>query len=175
MKKDEIFKDKERSWENEDFENDFMINTKINKAIYNKLSYNRDTMIILLIRKREVLNQFLEIHFENIASVRAIYQLLFESRKKICHIQIENVLNSKSVSFIEQSNRYYQTWLNRFQEDFSSTSKILKFASRLITEILKFRTSSSEKFNSLENRLRSRDKRSLKDKRSYRKEQLLSE
>jgi hypothetical protein len=56
MKKDEIFKDKERSRENEDFENDLMTNTKINRVIYNKSSYNRDAMIILFIRKREALN-----------------------------------------------------------------------------------------------------------------------
>jgi hypothetical protein len=56
MKKDEIFKDKERSREDKDFENYFMINTKINRAVYSKSSYNRNAMIILFIRKKEVLN-----------------------------------------------------------------------------------------------------------------------
>jgi hypothetical protein len=174
MEKGEASKDKERPREDEDFENDLLTNTEINRAAYSKSSYNRDAVVILLIRKRGALNQFPGIHSEDIASVRAIYQLLSESRKKTCHIQVEDVLNPKSASFIGQSNRYYQAWLNRFQEGPPSTPETLEFAPRLTTETLKFRTSSPEEPNSLENRLRPRGKRSPKDKRSYREGQLLS-
>lgn len=133
------FKGKARAYE-EQYEKDQKLAdaAKITKmsnlrSSYIKISYNRDAVIILLIRKRGQLNSF-SVDFEDIASTEVIFQLLFESRKKNYLVEIDKYLNSLNFHFIDQIEGRFQRWISRFRNDSAAFSKIIDFASRQFSE-----------------------------------------
>ena len=63
---------------------DSTANKKINRVSYNKTSYNRDAMTILIINKYfHQFSMFDEISFNDIAAVISLYLLMSDSKKKI--------------------------------------------------------------------------------------------
>jgi hypothetical protein len=81
--------------------------TSMSRSSYIKISYNRDVVVILLIRKREQLDTY-SVKSEDIASACAIFQLLSESRKKDYLIEAERYLNLENEHFIGQSAGRFQ-------------------------------------------------------------------
>jgi hypothetical protein len=79
----------------------------LSQSLYSKVSYNRNAIVILLIKSREALSEYSDIQFENIAAFVAIFQLLSKKRKKNYITQAKRYLNSVSSHFIDQSHRYF--------------------------------------------------------------------
>jgi hypothetical protein len=75
----------------------------IDVDFYSKISYNRDVVVILLIKSRKDLDLYSRIQSENVTTAFAIYQLLFERRKKNYVNEAKRYLNSKNSHFIDQS------------------------------------------------------------------------
>jgi hypothetical protein len=76
-------REKKREIQNaiEDSDEELIFEVNLNRTLYIKVSYNRNVVIILLIRKRQKVDLYL-IESKNIASTKVIFQLLFENRKK---------------------------------------------------------------------------------------------
>jgi hypothetical protein len=108
--------------------------TSMSRSSYTKISYNRDVVVILLIRKREQLNTY-SMKFENIVSICVIFQLFSENKKENYLIEVERYLNLENEHFIKQSADRFQRWISRFRDELAATSKIIDFAFRQSSEI----------------------------------------
>ena len=108
-------------------------NKKANRAFYNKISYIRNAMIILIINKIfSNSSEFRKINSKNVIAISSLYYLMSNLKKKINKIT-NMILNSIKNSFIERNARYFQIWLNRFRHDFFQSKKNRDLVSKIYT------------------------------------------
>jgi hypothetical protein len=106
-------------------------NRSKNRATYNKISYNRDVVTILLIvsKKKYNLSIFQQKFTSKVVTiVRSLYNLMSNSKKTQYPAQIQKLLNSQTFDYINQSLSYFHVWIIRFFVESSLNNKNLKFS-----------------------------------------------
>jgi hypothetical protein len=108
------------------------------RIIYNKTAYERNVVIILLIKIRTNLNisLFDRISFKNIAMIKTLYFCLSNIKKIQYKIQAKQVIRS----FLDQIKNFFNRWLSQFRAEsamkanFKLTSLILSFSIQFMTK-----------------------------------------
>lgn len=91
-------------------------NREANRASYNKTSYVRDAMTILIINKVFPDSpEFRKIDSKNVTATSSLYYLMSDSKKRENNKAADMILNPTKDSFIERNARYFQAWLDRFR------------------------------------------------------------
>jgi hypothetical protein len=106
-------------------------NRSKNRITYNKTSYNRDVVTILLIVNRKKYNFSIfqqEFTSKVVTIVRSLYNLMSNSKKTQYFAQVQKLLNSQTFDYIKQSLSYFHVWIIRFFVEFSLNNKNLKFS-----------------------------------------------
>jgi hypothetical protein len=106
-------------------------NRSKNRATYNKTSYNRDVVVILLIVNKKKYNlSIFQQKFTSkvVAIVRSLYNLMSDSKKTQYLAQAQKFLNFQTSDYINQSLSYFHVWIIRFFVESSLNSKNLKFS-----------------------------------------------
>ena len=84
-------------------------NRKTNRAFYNKISYVRNAMTILIINKIfSDSSEFQKINSKNVIAISFLYYLMSDSKKRKNNKTANMILNLIKNSFIERNVRYFQ-------------------------------------------------------------------
>ena len=85
-------------------------NKKINRVFYNKISYGRDAMTMLIINRHlNDIFMFENLSFNDIATAIFLYMLMSDSKKRKNNKTAEKILDSKKSNFIDQNVFYFRT------------------------------------------------------------------
>jgi hypothetical protein len=106
-------------------------NRSENRATYNKTSYNRDVVAILLIVSKKKYNLSIfqqEFTSKVVAIVRSLYNLMSNSKKTQYLAQAQKFLNSRTFDYINQSLSYFYVWIIRFFVESSLNNKNLELS-----------------------------------------------
>jgi hypothetical protein len=106
-------------------------NRSKNSATYNKTSYNRDVVTILLIvnKKKYNFSIFQEKFTSKVVTiVKSLYNMMSNSKKTQYLAQTQKLLNSQTFDYINQSLSYFHVWIIRFFVESSLNNKNLKFS-----------------------------------------------
>ncbi len=106
-------------------------NRSKNRATYNKTSYNRDVVAILLIVSKKKYNlSIFQQKFTSkvVAIVKSLYNLMSNSKKTQYLAQVQKFLNSQTSDYINQSLSYFHVWIMRFLVESSLNNKNLELS-----------------------------------------------
>ena len=112
----------------------YEIKEQFNKRTYSKTAYNKNAVAIFIIAN-DFANEkkFINLKKIDVSIFKTMYQLMFDSKKKIFYKTIMQILISNTSDFIDQSPAYFLMWLNKFREGPHLTSEKKDFASRLFS------------------------------------------